>query len=215
MRLMQSLLRLFFKLLYHQMAWTYDLVARLVSLGRWNGWVQSVLPFLDGRILEIGFGPGHLQLALQERGRPVFGLDESRQMARQASRRLHRKGYPANVVRGDARQLPFLNAAFNRVAATFPTDYIFEADTLREIRRVLVPGGKLVIAPSAWITGKRLDERLAAGLFRVTGQAGVLEAVLPGIKRRLEQSGFEVRHELVELPGSRVLVIMATKNEGL
>jgi spermidine synthase len=97
------------------------------------------------------------------------------------------------------------------VAATFPSEYIFEAQTLAEIRRVLRPGGLLVIVPSAWISGKSPLERLAAGLFRVTGQAGKLDVLLPGIQRRIAAAGFVVRHELVEQEGSRVLVVIAAK----
>ncbi|NMC80811.1 MAG: hypothetical protein GYA59_15725, partial [Chloroflexi bacterium] len=39
-------LKVFFDLLYHSFAWTYDGVAAVVSLGRWKGWVYSVIPFL-------------------------------------------------------------------------------------------------------------------------------------------------------------------------
>lgn len=212
MRLLLSLLRLFFRLLYHQFAWAYDLVAATVSLGRWKGWVLSVLPYLHGRVLEIGFGPGHLQLALHARGLAAFGLDESRQMARQAGRRLRRKGFTGNLVRGVAQQLPFLKNSFETVVATFPAEYIFDAHTLAQIRSVLVPGGRLVILPNAWITGKGRLERLAAWLFKVTGQAGAIGTLLPGMRKRLRVSGFELRHELLEHPGSRVLVIIATKS---
>ncbi len=208
---MRKLLGLFFHLLYHPFAWTYDLVAALVSLGRWRGWVLQAVPYLNGRVLEIGFGPGHLQVAINEAGLEAFGLDESRQMARQARRRLRRGGYPVQLVNGYAQILPFPSDAFDCVAATFPSEYIFEPQTLAEIRRLLRPGGKLVLIPSAWITGQGWLPRLAAGLFRLTGQAAALEQVLPGIKQRIAQSGFEVRHELVELSGSRVLVIVADK----
>ncbi len=212
MRLFTSLFRLFFRLLYHQFAWMYDLVAATVSLGRWKGWVQSALPYLDGRVLEIGYGPGHLQAALRERGLETLGLDESRQMARQAMRRLRRKGSSANLVRALAGQIPFPNNSFDTLAATFPAEYIFDAHTLAETRRVLVPGGKLVILPTAWITGNGRLERLAAWLFKVTGEAGAIGSLLPGMRKRLREAGFEVRHMLVELPGSRVLVIIASKS---
>jgi ubiquinone/menaquinone biosynthesis C-methylase UbiE len=212
MRLLLSLLRLFFRLLYHQFAWIYDLVAAFVSLGRWQGWVLSTLPWLDGRVLEIGFGPGHLQLALQERGLPTFGLDESRQMARQASSRLGRKGFSANLVRGLAGHIPFPGNSFETVVATFPAEYIFDAGTLAQIRRVLVSGGRLVILPTAWITGKGRFERLAAWLFKVTGEARAIEATLPGIQMRLSTGGFDVRHELVEMTGSRLLILIGRKS---
>ena len=75
---MKRLLRFFFKLLYHQFAFAYDFVAATVSVGRWQDWVSSILPFLAGtRILEIGFGPGHLQRHLLRRGLTVVGIDES------------------------------------------------------------------------------------------------------------------------------------------
>ena len=211
MRLVLVLLRSIFSLLYHQFAWTYDLVAATVSLGRWKDWVQSALPYLDGRILEIGFGPGHLQLSLHARGLPAFGLDESRQMARRASRLLRKKGCLPKLSRGLAQNLPFMKNSFNSMVATFPSEYIFDPHTLKEIRRVLTPGGKLVVIPTAWITGSRIQERLAAWLFQVTGQAPAIEASLRGMNTLFAQNGFDARHELVEFSGSRVLVMVATK----
>ena len=208
---MRRLLAIFFQLFYHSFAWTYDFVAAAVSLGRWQTWAMQVRPFMSGRVLEIGFGPGHLQIALNADGLAVFGLDESRQMSRQATRRLRKVKYPRRIIQGYAQKLPFPHGDFDRVVATFPSEFIFEEPTLREIHRVLRPAGELVIVPSAWITGKGLLERLAAGLFLVTGQAGILEQILPGMKRRISDSGFLVRHELLELEKSRVMVIIATK----
>jgi ubiquinone/menaquinone biosynthesis C-methylase UbiE len=209
MRQLHSLLRFFFHLLYHPFAWTYDLVAALVSLGHWKGWVLSALPFLEGRVLEIGYGPGHLQLALHAHGFATFGLDESQQMSRLAERRLRLKGFPVRLARAYAQHLPFAANAFDTLVATFPSGYIFEADTLAETRRVLAPAGRLVIIPTAWITGRGIHERLAAGLFKLSGEAGAIEAVMSSISARLQANGFNVRHELLECPGSKVLVIIA------
>jgi ubiquinone/menaquinone biosynthesis C-methylase UbiE len=211
MRLILSFMRFVYYFLYHPFAWMYDFVAAAVSLGRWNDWVACALPHLNGRMLELGYGPGHLQLSLHEKGLPAFGLDESRQMARQASRRLRKKGLEPRLTRGNAKVLPFCAEAFNSVVATFPAEYIFDEHTLMEIRRVLAPDGKLVVVPSAWITGKRVYERAAAWLFRVSGQARLLEKAVSIIKTRFGRAGFQVQHEIVELSGSRVLVIVARK----
>ena len=41
MKLIAHLLRIFFHLLYHPFAWTYDFIAWAVSLGRWKDWVKK------------------------------------------------------------------------------------------------------------------------------------------------------------------------------
>jgi ubiquinone/menaquinone biosynthesis C-methylase UbiE len=73
---MKTLLHFFFRLLYHQFAFTYDLVAAAVSFNRWKNWVVSVSPFIEGdRVLEMGHGPGHLQRILRSQGLLAVGID--------------------------------------------------------------------------------------------------------------------------------------------
>lgn len=211
MRILFSLLRFLFSLLYHQLAWTYDLVAAVVSLGRWQDWVLTALPHLEGRVLELGFGPGHLQIALHQKGVQVFGLDESRQMVRQATGRLKKAGVPLRLSRGYAQSLPFPATAFDRVVATFPSEYIFDPRTLSEVWRVLAPGGRLVLVSVAWITGNKVLERLVTWLLNVTGQNLAARSARPLIEARFVAAGFEVQSEIVEIPGSRVMVILAHK----
>ena len=211
MRLIATLLRFFFSLLYHQFAWTYDLVAATVSLGRWKKWVLATSPYLEGRVLEIGYGPGHLQAALLEKNIPAYGVDESRQMAHQAGRRVKKKGYQARLTRGLSQSLPFQSHVFDTVVATFPSEYIYDPHTLKEAQRVLVPEGRFIIVPMAWITGRRPMEKLAVWLFRITGEAPGEPKPLPAaVRDRFMQAGFQVRSELVELEGSQILLILAT-----
>jgi ubiquinone/menaquinone biosynthesis C-methylase UbiE len=213
MRLILAILRPLYYLLYHQFAWAYDLVAAVVSLGRWKRWVLTGLPYLHGRVLEIGYGPGHLQLALQQQGIQPFGVDESRQMARQASRRIRKAGGIPRLLRGYAQSLPFPANTFDTVVSTFPSEYIFDPQTLTEIHRLLVPGGMLVIVPMAWVTGTRPLERLMAWLFRVTGEApGMAGPISSAMSARFTRAGFRVRSELVESPGSQVLMVIAQKS---
>ena len=209
MRLILFLLRPIYYLLYHQFAWTYDGVAALVSAGRWNDWVRTALPRLRGRVLEIGYGPGHLQLAMSGAGLQPYGLDESRQMARQAGRRLRRAGLRPGLTRGLAQGLPFRAAAFDSVVATFPSDYIFDRRTLAEIARVLAPGGELVVVGSAWPTGRHPWAMLAGLLLRITGQGAPMQAFIPGVLDRFREGGFRVRQEVVAAPGGQVLMFLA------
>ncbi|MDO8754211.1 MAG: hypothetical protein Q7J80_09995, partial [Anaerolineales bacterium] len=97
MKYVERFMRFFFHLLYHSFAFTYDLVAAIVSFGGWNDWVLSILPFIAGtRILELGHGTGHLQRILltlrhgsgRDRGLFAVAIDESAQMGTLAKRRL-------------------------------------------------------------------------------------------------------------------------------
>jgi ubiquinone/menaquinone biosynthesis C-methylase UbiE len=100
-------------LLYHQLAWTYDYVAAIVSLGRWTNWVRHTLPFLKGQhILEIGFGPGHLLSATLAAHKNIVGVDESKQMTRRASKKLKKLGFRPTVIRGNVFELPFPECFF-------------------------------------------------------------------------------------------------------
>ena len=71
----------FFRQLYNELACTYDLVAWVVSLGQWKAWGRTAIPHLPGkRVLELGHGPGHLLVAMAERGLTPVGLDLSLQV---------------------------------------------------------------------------------------------------------------------------------------
>lgn len=160
-----------FRLLYREMSWSYDAVSHVVSLGRWQSWRQACIPFLFGpRILELGCGPGHLQLELSELGFWPFGLDASAQMTRTAGQRLRRASQPSLISRGVSQALPYQSGRFNSVVATFPTLYISDFDTLQEIRRVLTPNGRLVIVLDAQLGDGLPLRRLIDAAYRLTGQ---------------------------------------------
>jgi ubiquinone/menaquinone biosynthesis C-methylase UbiE len=210
MQLIAHFMRAFFALLYHPFAFTYDLVAAAVSFGRWKDWTNTVLPYIEGsRILELGFGPGHLQRLLVGRGLFIVGLDESHQMATLAKKHLLKSGYAqANLSRGLAQYLPFSNESFNTIVATFPTEYIFDPCTLAEVRRCLLDGGRLVVLPAAWPKSP-----LLGWLYRVTGESpSAIDPIIQRVKQIFTDAGFEVRHERLEENSSLLLIIIAMKD---
>ena len=210
-RFIRGFLKVFFSLLYHSFAWSYDAIAWIVSLGRWITWINSVAPFIQGkRVLEIGHGPGHLQMTLVKQGLQVFGLDESRQMGKQAFHRIKRIGQP-KLSRGLADHLPFPSSSFDAVVSTFPSEYIILPATLQEISRVLAPGGKLVVLLAAWFSGKDWLEKAAAFLFRVTDQVPSSENQRLDLLQPFLVAGYKARLDWIDIHSSRLLLVIAEK----
>lgn len=220
-------MRFVFYLLYHPFAFAYDLVAATVSLGRWKDWVLSVVPFIEGtRVLEIGHGPGHLQRVLLSRGLFVVGIDESGPMGRLARRNLKRFLDPSSpsitppnayaqirLTRGLAQELPYPQATFDSVVATFPSEYIFSPDTLMEANRVLAQHGRFVILPSATLLGRGALDRFMAFLFQFTGQIvpDVGTMLRERTKEPFAKAGFHVQIHELSIQSSLVFIIVATK----
>jgi len=216
----KTFLRFFFRLLYHQFAFTYDLVAAAVSFNRWKDWVMSVLPFIEGkRILEIGHGPGHLQRILLSRNLFTVGIDESAQMGRLAKRNLRRSVLSArspqlvdyaqiNLTRGIAQQLPFRNNAFDMVVATFPTEYITDPNTLAEVKRCLSDRGRLITLPAAIPKNPFLD-----WLFRVTHQSPseAVDIVETRFREPFVRAGFRTEIKILDVKSGSLLIVVATK----
>jgi ubiquinone/menaquinone biosynthesis C-methylase UbiE len=198
--------------LYHDWAGAYDAIATVVSLGRWYDWVRLVQPFILGpRVLELGPGTGHLLEIMQAAdGIHPVGLDESPRMLSLARART-RGGTP--LVRAVGQNLPVASATLDTVVSTFPADFIRDGRVIGELYRALRPGGRLVIVPIAQIVGGRPLERFMAWSLATLGEAPrdsrrvVAETFLPP----LEQAGFRVEVVELHLPGSLVIIILASK----
>lgn len=210
MKLLSAFLRFFFRHLYTTFAWAYDLVAMTTSMGQWGTWQAAALDVLpnQGRVLEVGHGPGHLLKQRALDGCIDFGVDVSPQMGRIAYKRLSDAGLQPHLVRAQAQALPFASASFQAIYATFPSEFILAPETLASFRRVLQSDGSLVIIPMSRITGRSLPDRLAAWLYSITGQS---RDIGTGWKKLLQASGFEGTLEIVQQSRAEVYRLIATK----
>lgn len=211
MTLPSWLVQLIFRLLYNELAFTYDVVAWLVSFGQWAAWRRTAMCCLgEGAVLDLGHGTGGLMVDLLSRGLSPFGLDLSPHMGRIARRRLIGRHLPVRLVRGRAQQLPFADQSLGTVLMTFPADFVLDPATLRSVARVLRPGGRLVIVVMGYLRPVPLLRWLVNRAYDLTTARPVSEA---DALRRLNLAGFAARWEDVASDGARARLLVATRSD--
>ncbi len=208
------LIRVGFRLLYNELAWTYDLVSRVVSLGQWRSWQQAGLRRLGAapgqRVLELAHGTGNMQIDLAAEGIDSVGVDLSAAMGRIARRKLRRQGLTPRLARCRAQRLPFDAGQFDAILSTFPTEFIVAPETLAEAHRVLKPGGRMVVVVSGILTAGGPTAGTLEWLYRVTGQRGPW----PGDPlSAFHNVGFAADAVNEILPRSQVLMLVATRDQ--
>lgn len=137
--------------MFSAIAGSYDLNNRLHSFWQDQAWrraaVRLVQPRPSDRVLDVACGTGDLTLAFA-RSKPapaaVTGLDFTPQMLDVA--RCKSTPKEATFLEGDAMSLPFADGSFDVLSIAFGIRNVSDpARALREFRRVLAPGGRLVI----------------------------------------------------------------------
>jgi SAM-dependent methyltransferase len=102
------------------------------------------------RALDIATGAGHVAAALAATGAKVTACDLTFNMLREAKANLASRGFKAEYVQADALDLPFADASFDAVAARMaPHHFADPARFLREVFRVLLPGGSFGLVDQA------------------------------------------------------------------
>jgi len=115
---------------------------------------QQLLEGVSGRVLEVGGGTGanlsHYANAVED----LVITEPEEPMARRLERKLANSAVKATIVRAPAERLPFEDASFDVVVSTLVLCTVADpAQALKEIHRVLRPGGKL-----AFLEHVRADE---------------------------------------------------------
>ncbi len=130
----------------------YDRMGAVLSFGQDPRWRRALVTALDPepgqRILDVASGTGMVAFALARRSAcEVVGLDQSEAML--AGARAHLTRLPdlagaVTFVRGEAERLPFEDATFDALSFTYLLRYVDDpAATMRELVRVLKPGGRI------------------------------------------------------------------------
>src|SRR5262245_3525348 len=131
--------------MFGAIAWRYDTLNRVLSLGTDRAWRRRTCDLLRVRPGELAAdlccGTGDLALELAARGARVVGADFSPEMLRHAAA----KGL-GTLAEADCLRLPFPDAQFDLVTVAFGVRNLADLRAgLLEMRRVLRPGGRLGI----------------------------------------------------------------------
>jgi len=132
--------------MFDRIAPVYDAMNRVMTAGldrRWRRLTAEAVVRPGDEVLDACCGTGDLALAALRRGAGrVVGLDFSERMLERA----RRKSGTAQWVRGDLLALPFAGASFDAATVGFGVRNVTDLErALRELRRVLRPGGRLGI----------------------------------------------------------------------
>jgi SAM-dependent methyltransferase len=121
----------------------------------------------DGRILDLGCGAGRTTFGLRREGyRKIVGVDFSPEMIRQARLHSERRGQRISFRVADACRLPFRARSFGGALFSFNglmtiPRLSLRVAAMREVRRVLVPGGRFVFT-----THERFDRETPRSFWR-------------------------------------------------
>jgi demethylmenaquinone methyltransferase/2-methoxy-6-polyprenyl-1,4-benzoquinol methylase len=131
----------------------YDLLNHLLSGNIDKRWRRKTARALESslvggaRVLDVACGTGDLSLVLADAGAVrVVGLDFCRPMLEIARRKADEGSCPVPFVEGDALRLPFADETFDVATIAFGLRNLAGvSDGLRELRRILKPGGRLAV----------------------------------------------------------------------
>jgi ubiquinone/menaquinone biosynthesis C-methylase UbiE len=187
----------------HILPYLIDLACGIGPVGRQR---EKVVPQARGRVLEIGIGTGR-NIPYYDRSRvsQVVGVDPALRMHHLAEKRIRETGLPVELIGLSAEKLPVADASFDTVVCTYTLCTIPDPlAALAEMKRVLVPGGRLLfsehgVAPDADVA--RWQARLQP-LWKPLAGGCYLNRDIPLL---LQEVGFHTQLQSAYIPGPRVV----------
>ncbi len=205
---------------YNKIATVYDLLAERSEQPMREIAVQMLAPAPGERLLEIGFGTGHILVEFARAVGPtgqVIGTDISENMLAQTRELLERANLVERVTldHGDAEDLPYTSDSFDGIFMCFTLE-LFDTPqiprVLAQCRRVLRPGGRIVVAS----VSKETKHGLVVRAYEWTHQhfPNLLDCRPIHVRRSLEAQGFAIEEARLEFMWVPVEIVRAVKPEG-
>jgi ubiquinone/menaquinone biosynthesis C-methylase UbiE len=151
-------------LVLHEAA-RYDLQVWLVTLGRERAFREKILRLarleVGETVLDVGCGTGTLAIVAKRQVGPtgaVYALDASPEMIARAAKKASKAGVQVTFKNGAAQALPFPDAHFDAVLSTLMFHHLprtARRQCAGEIRRVLRPGGRVLVVDFGGTSEKR------------------------------------------------------------
>jgi ubiquinone/menaquinone biosynthesis C-methylase UbiE len=185
--------------------WLYDLLAGRAERAGIGELRRGLLAGLEGDVIEIGSGTG-ASLPYYQRATRVVAVEPDASMAKRLPARVEEAKVPIEVVTAQAESLPFPDESFDAAVAAFVLCSVDDQGTvLAEARRVLRPGGKLVLLEHVRGEGRtaRWQDRLTPLHKRMAGNCHLNRDTRAAVATAgFDATGVKGAH----LPGTHALV---------
>ncbi len=194
---------------YNRIAPIYNVMEWVIEQVAFRAWRAKLWSYLgdDQRILEVGVGTGK-NFPHHPVGVDVVGVDLSERMLAQAQRKRRELEIQVPLAQLDAQRMAFANDAFDAAVATFVFCSVPDpVQGLREIRRVVKPGGQVVLLEHVRVNAPLI------GRFMDLLDPLVVRVMGAHIKRHTEENVRRAGLEIVTveplMPGALVKLIQA------
>jgi ubiquinone/menaquinone biosynthesis methyltransferase len=183
----------------------YDFMTRVMSFGqeqRWKAKAVSLIPKLgnETRMLDLASGTGDFLLHIRNAGfrAPIIALDRSPKMV-EVSRQKCAAQPNIEFIRADLLEIPFKDQSFDAITMGYGLRYVADIrHTLREIHRLLAPGG-IFVCMDFGVPKFGLYRRLCFGYLLLLGTLWGL------LLHRKANTYWHIVESLRSYPGQRVV----------